>query len=618
METRENGDGLASVKKPDMFEYVPEAEYKRRISEIIKCKRDICYFAENYFRIINLDKGLGIIKLYEKQRELLKFLVANDRDIVLAARQSGKTTCYSIFTLWYTIFTPDKAVLLAANKKETAIGIMDRIRMAYEYLPAWLKPGITVYNKSELTFSNKSTIKGFATASSACRGFSANCLVLDELAFVPKNITDEFFASVYPVISSSKSSKVIAVSTSNGYGNLYHDLWASANSNEAKKNTEGWKAFRIDWWEVPGRDEEWKKQQMASIGNNRFRQEFGNEFLASTFKKLVPDDVIESYRKKLTEYKSKGLNQGVSLEIRNSNAKNCYSFRMWHERKDEHAYLASADVADGSGGDSSVLYVWDVTDTSKITPCAKFISNSIPVIEFAYVIHRICSLFGNPYLAVESNSIGAELIHQLSMTYSYENFVKLNKKNEPGIFSHVQIKSKACLWFKEMMTTAGVSIEVYDKEAVNEMETFIRKDTASHLVYNALRGSHDDSIISLIWMAYVLSPENVENYFTVVSYFTTSLGKSVPRILASNTDDFSGGEGKEGSEESSSEKSDLMQQWNSIKEANDKMYAENLEKIKQEEKSDPFFKNEDDSFDASFPEGEGGSACFFGGGGWGA
>ena len=292
---------LASIKKPGDVEKVTKEEFETRIRNIAHSKRDICWWAENFFRIVSLNTGLTKIKLYPKQQDLLRALVNNDRSIVLASRQVGKTTCYTVFCMWLATLFPEKKIMICANKLQTAIEIMDRMRIAYEYLPSWIKPGILVYNKAEMTFSNMSSIRAFATSSSASRGFSGQILVVDELAFIPKNVADQFFASVMPVVSSAKNSKVIVVSTPNGTSGLYYDLWCQANSKEAGQNKEGWKPFRIDWWEVPGRTEEWKDKQIATIGMQRWRQEFCNEFIAaSNIRKLIPDEVLERFRIRLS------------------------------------------------------------------------------------------------------------------------------------------------------------------------------------------------------------------------------------------------------------------------------------------------------------------------------
>lgn len=171
-----DNDQIATIKKPNEIEYITKEEYDFRLKEIARCKRDIVYFAEKYFKIINLDKGLMTIKLYPKQKELLNFLLTEDRSVILAARQSSKTTTYTIFALWYTMFFPEKKIMLLGNKAETMIEICSRIQLAYQYLPPFLKCAVETWNKGEIVFSNHSSIKGFPASSDAARGFSANCV----------------------------------------------------------------------------------------------------------------------------------------------------------------------------------------------------------------------------------------------------------------------------------------------------------------------------------------------------------------------------------------------------------------------------------------------------------
>jgi len=360
---------LASVKKPGYIDRCSQAEAEFRIKETAKCKRDIIYFAEHYFRVINLDKGLHVIKLYDVQREFLRFLVDNNKVICVSGRQQGKSTIYCIYALWLATFFREKKIMILANKAATALELLGRIETAYEYLPMWLKGECVTFNKSELTFVNMSSIRAFASSSDAARGFSANCVILDEFAFLQKNLADKLFTSMYPIISSSKNGKFIIVSTPNGVDNLYYDIWQQANSKEKDKNKEGWKPFTMYWWQVPGHDEKWKEKQIAAIGKQRFAQEFNNEFLASsTTHKLIPDDVIENYRIKLSEYRAldKEFAAGKKQMVRNDAQDKLYEFTMWHEFDPKKTYLASGDCAEGTGSDSSVLYVWDVTDLSNI------------------------------------------------------------------------------------------------------------------------------------------------------------------------------------------------------------------------------------------------------------
>ena len=399
---------------------------------------------------------------------------------------SHNTTCYTVFCMWLATLFPEKKIMICANKLQTAIEVMDRLRLAYEYLPKWIKPGIVVYNKGEMTFSNKSTIRAFATSSSASRGFSANVVIIDEMAFIPKNIIDEFFASVMPVISSSKNSKAIVVSTPNGTSGLYYEIWQQANSANRTANKEGWTPFRIDWWEVPNRDEDWKQKQIASIGMERWRQEFCNEFLAGTSNhKLIPDDITEKYRMKLAEYKLNKLQTGKFMNVNSDDGNKIYTFTMWHEFIPGHAYIASSDIAEGTGGDSSVLYIFDITDLRNITLCAMYDSESTSLIEFAFITTRILKLYNNPFYVCESNGVGAGFLETLRVTYGYQNIVREGKDGKFGINSHVQTKGKACLWLREMFTTEGIGWTLYDRHLIDEFGTFVKKDSKVHLVYNA-------------------------------------------------------------------------------------------------------------------------------------
>lgn len=399
---------------------------------------------------------------------------------------SHNTTSYTIYALWTLIFNPEKRIMLLANKADTVLEILGRIQMAYEYLPTWLKPAVVVWNKGEIQFSNKSAIKGFPTASDAARGYSAGIVIMDEAAFVPNNIASKVFESIYPVISSSKKSKFIIVSTPNGAdpNNLYYSLWQQANQKTAEKNREGWKPFRIDWWDVPGRDQKWKEQTVASIGEKRFAQEFGNEFLTGKqSRKLMPDDVLEKYRMELSKMKAQGI-KPVEQQILSEDEQRIYKFKMWREFDASKTYAAAADIAEGVGQDSSVLYVFDVTDLRNITMCAKFSSPEVSLVEFAYVCSKVLQLYGSPPLFAERNGVSAGMLDSLRITYKYQNIARESRNGEAGIYSHVTVKGRACLWAREMMTTFGFGFTLPDQDLLDELGSFVKKDTSGrHTVF---------------------------------------------------------------------------------------------------------------------------------------
>lgn len=514
-------------------EIITKEEYERRVKEIVKCKRDITYFANNYFKILTLDKGTINIKLYPKQEELLLFFKNEKRAIALAPRQSGKTVSYTIFCLWQTIFFPEKKVLILANKMATALEIIERIQRAIENLPNWLSPKIVVWNKGEIVFSNGSGIRGLASSSSAARGMSANCLIFDEFAFLPKNIADLIFTSTYPVISSSEEGKMIIVSTPNGTAdNLYYDLWQKANSKF--KNNEGWKAFEMHWWDVPGRDEKFKEMTIASIGQKRWDQEFACEFLSpSDFRKLIPEDILEKHKMRLDQFRLQNEANGREMQIISKDETKVYNFTMWECFDQKKTYLASGDVAEGTGNDSSVLYIWDVTDLSKISLVCKFASNEVSVLEFAYVSVSILELYANPYLIIESNSIGSSFLDIMRITYEYQNIVQEGSKNNIwGVRSHASVKPRACLWTRDMFTTAGFDWIIKDGDLLKEIGTFVKKEgTTALTTYAAMGNAHDDLVMSMIWCAWILNPSIVEKYFVAAEYFTSSLGVIYPKIL---------------------------------------------------------------------------------------
>lgn len=402
----------------------------------------------------------------------------------------------------------------------------------WKYLPSWLKSGATIINQGTLAFSNKSSIRGFASSSDAARGFSANVVICDEFAFLQKNLADKLFTSMFPVISSSKNGKFIIVSTPNGTDNLYYEIWQKANSKDVGKNLDGWKAFTMWWWQVPGHDEAWKARQIEAIGKERFAQEFNNEFISSgSSKRLFPDDIVERYRMRLAGYESAGP-KPKTQRLMSENQDRLHEFQMWHCFDPKRAYVASFDVSEGLGSDASVLYVWDVTDTSCIKMCAKFSSNRVSLVEFAYVCSKVLALYGSPFLFGERNGLSAGFIDSLRVTYRYQNVACESKNGEAGVYSHVSVKIKACLWAREMTTTDGFGFAIYDKDLIDEMPVFVKKDSkGGRTMYQALQPAHDDHVMAFVWACWGLSRDVIDKYFVVCDSFTDSYEQIMPRLL---------------------------------------------------------------------------------------
>ena len=323
-------NGNTNVKRDGVQQEYTEHEQR----EYIRCSKDPAYFAENYAKVVNLDKGLVPFKLYPYQKKMFEHFNDNRFSIVLACRQSGKSISSCIYILWYAIFHSNKTIAILANKGDTAREMLSRILLALENLPFFLQPGARALNKGSMEFSNNTKIVARATSSSSIRGMSINLLFLDEFAFIENDAT--FYTSTYPVIISGKSTQVIITSTANGIGNTYHKLWTGA-----VQGVNSYKPFRIDWHDVPGRDEKWKEETIANTSLLQFKQEFGNDFLGNG------DTLIEGEHLLKMSVRTPLYEKG--------------STRVYQEPVKGHSYIMSIDVAQGRGQDYSTFNIIDVS-----------------------------------------------------------------------------------------------------------------------------------------------------------------------------------------------------------------------------------------------------------------
>lgn len=265
-----NSLGVAHyMGNPNIKSAHAEMEYTtEQLQEYIRCKDDPIYFAETYVRIMSVDFGLIPFTLWEFQREMVLSFKENRFNICKLPRQVGKSTTSVAFILWYVLFNPGKVVGILANKGELAWELLGRLQLAYESLPFWLQQGCITFNVKTMELENGSRIIATTSSGSAARGMSFSLLFLDEFAFVPPQDAEEFFRSVYPTITSGADTKMIVVSTPKGMNHFYKMVM------EAREGRSSFKLTQIDWFAVPGRDEEWKQQQIANTSEDQFRQEF--------------------------------------------------------------------------------------------------------------------------------------------------------------------------------------------------------------------------------------------------------------------------------------------------------------------------------------------------------
>lgn len=465
-----------------------------QIKEYVKCSEDPEYFISKYVKIITLDEGFVRIKLYPFQKETIKDIHHNRKIILKAGRQVGKTTIIVAYMLWYVLFNEDKTVAILANKAKTAREILDRIKLAYEALPKWLQQGIKEWNKGTIELENNCKIMADSTASSAIRGFSISFLYLDEFAFVPNNIAEDFFTSVYPTISSGTSSKILVSSTPQGMNHFYR-MW-----KEATEGVDGIKSGFVyreaNWREVPGRTEEWAAEQKRILGDQKYQQEMECTFLGST------GTLISSTALKAMNFATPERKMIEGLDV-------------YEEPQKDHFYIQSVDSARGVGLDYSAFVVIDVTN-HPFRIVAKYRNNTVSALLFPSPITQTAKWYNNAFLLIENNDIGGQVADLVVTEYEYENVFhgeetngrfNLSQRNfsrQNGIKTTKKVKRQGCNALKDLIENN--KLEIQDFNMIEELSTFILKKNG---FYSAEDGQHDDLVMCLVLFSWL----TIQPYF---------------------------------------------------------------------------------------------------------
>ena len=457
---------------------------EEQVREYVKCAKDPIYFIENYVKIITLDKGFVQISLYPFQRQAVKDINDNRRVIVKAGRQVGKTTMVVGYILWYILFNEDKFVAILANKAPTAREILNRIKIAYESLPLWLQQGVRVWNKGDIELENNCRIMATSTASSAIRGYSISLLYLDEFAFVPSNIADEFFTSVYPTISSGTQSKILISSTPNGM-NHYYRMWT-----EAVEGQNGFKHIEANWRQVPGRDQAWADDQRRILGEEKFLQEMECEFMGSAGTLLSAAAL-----KSLAFVKPQHVSET--------------GIKIYGAPIPEHSYAVIVDTSRGRGLDYSACITIDITQIP-YRLVATYKDNNISPLVYPSIIKQIADYYNQAQVLVEINDNGQQIADSLFEDYEYENILSTvdlkgkialtwgyGNRSQRGIRTTKSVKRLGCSILKNLVE--GQKILIQDFDVISELSTFIAKGGS----FEAEEGSHDDLVMCLVlfsWM----------------------------------------------------------------------------------------------------------------------
>lgn len=465
------------IKRPNT-----ELEYSdEQIEELLRCRDDVLYFTRNYVKIVTLDHGEVLFDPYEYQVDTLNLLANNRFFIGLWARQSGKTTIVADYALWYAIFNDNKNIGIVSNKESSAKRILDNIKKMYEGLPAWLKPGVTEYAKTSITFDNGTKIIISATTQDAFRGWPMNIVICDEFAFVPSNNAEEFWASNYPTISSSTQSRIIIISTPNGMFNIFHRLWTGANVDGEQGNS--FVPQKVTWERVPGRDRAWAKEQVKNLGIHGFNQEFACKFLGSTNTVINPE-VLRTL-----------LNMDVDPRFMDLKDR----LRVWEKPLDGLKYVIGVDPAKGTGEHQSTIQILRINSTKPVdmTQVAVFEDNLTDIYEFSQIIHRLSIYYNNAYILCENNGEGSAVISQLWWHWENENLVNSGAKTASlGVRSNKNTKPKAVLLMKKLIEDG--SVELKDRETIEQLGSYIEEEGKFFG-----KDKEDDLVDALFWACYL-------------------------------------------------------------------------------------------------------------------
>lgn len=450
----------------------------KKLREYKKCMKDPSYFCKKYVKVVHLDKGLVPFRLYPYQEKMFEHFNDNRFNIVLACRQSGKSISSVGYLLWYALFHPEKTIAILANKGMTAREMLARVTLMLENLPFFLQPGCKALNKGSLEFSNNSRIIAAATSGSSIRGMSVNLLFLDEFAFVEN--AAEFYTSTYPVISSGKDTKVIITSTANGIGNTYHKIWEGA-----VQGVNEYKPFRVDWWDVPGRDEKWKEQTIANTSVLQFDQEFGNTFFG-TGNTLIEGQVLLDLRAQEPIERLEGGDLCV-----------------YEKPIEGHQYIMTVDVCQGRGQDYSTFNIIDVS-TRPFKQVCVYRNNKISPILYPNVIYKYATLYNEAYTVIENNDQGMVVCVGLYQDLEYENIhlESAVKANAIGIRMDRKVKRIGCSSIKDIIE-AG-KLQIVDENTIMEISTFVSKGQS----FEASDGNHDDLMMNLVMFGYFVGTQS--------------------------------------------------------------------------------------------------------------
>jgi hypothetical protein len=481
-----------------------------QIEEYVKCSQDPLYFIKNYVKIVSLDKGLVPFEPYEYQERMIRTIHENRFVIGKLPRQTGKSTTIIAYMLHYVLFNQSMSVAILANKLSTARELLGRLKLAYEYLPMWLQQGVVEWNKGSIVLENGSKILASATSSSAVRGGSFNYIFLDEFAYVPQNVAEEFFSSVYPTITSGQSTKVTIISTPKGL-NMFYRFWVNANKRPGEDGKNEYVPIEVHWSDVPGRDDAWKKQTISNTSEEQFRTEFECEFLGSMHTLVHPEKL------KCLVYKTPEFRNGEGLKV-------------YARPVPGNKYITVVDTARGQGLD---YHAYSVIDVSSIPyrQVVTFRNNQLAPMLYPNAIYPILRQYNNSYCLIEVNDIGGQVADILHDDLEYDNIVYVSMQGRKGqvvnggfggkggslkgVKTSTAVKRIGCSILKNLIEDTKLVVEDFD--TVDEFCSFVAKGDS----FEAEENHNDDLVMTLVLFSWL----------TTQAYFKSITGSDIRKDL---------------------------------------------------------------------------------------
>jgi len=475
---------------PNLKKANTQIEYTEdQVQEMIKCQADPVYFAKKYVKIVNVDEGLVPFEMWPFQEKLINRFHENRFNICMMPRQTGKSTTSVSYLLHYAVFNNNVNIGILANKASTARDLLGRLQTAYENLPKWMQQGILAWNKGSLELENGSKILAASTSAAAVRGMSFNIIFLDEFAFVPNHIADDFFSSVYPTISSGKSTKIIIVSTPKGMNHFYR-MW-----HDAEREQNEYVPTQVHWSEVPGRDAKWREQTVKNTSEQQFKVEFECEFLGSV------DTLIDPAKLRSLVYEAP-MTSNNSLDV-------------YADPEKDHDYVCTVDVARGVGEDYSAFIIVDITSfPHKIV--AKYRDNHVKPMLFPNIIYSTAKAYNEAFILTEVNDIGDQVASILQYDLEYQNLLMCSmrgragqvvgqgfsgSKTQLGVKMSKTVKKIGSLNLKTMIEADKILFKDYN--VISELTTFISKSNS----FEAEDGCNDDLAMCLVIYAWLVAQD---------------------------------------------------------------------------------------------------------------